>query len=182
MKPISKTGALASMLVALTLAGCAASPNHRSTGQTVDDGVVTTRVKTALITNDKTKARQIDVETYRGEVQLNGFVDSQAAKQAAVAAARDVEGVRKVTDNLQIRDADRSPGQAVDDALISTKVKTALIGDARTKAYQIEVETNSGIVELGGFVDSAEAKAAAAEVASNIEGVNSVRNRLQLRQ
>ncbi len=181
MKHAIKTGVAISLLT-LALVGCAGTPAHRSTGQAVDDSVINTRVNTALIGNDKTKARQIDVEVYRGEVQLNGFVDSEAAKTAAVATARGIEGVRGVKDNLQIRAADRSAGQVVDDALISTKVKTALIGDSRTKAYQIEVATNAGIVELGGFVDTAEAKAAAAEVASNIEGVSSVKNRLQLRK
>jgi hyperosmotically inducible protein len=175
-------GLLASMLVTLALTGCASSPSQRSTGQVVDDSVVTTRVKTALIGNDETKARQIDVETYRGAVQLNGFVDTEASRTAAVATARSIEGVQSVKDNLQIRAADRSAGQVVDDTLISTKVKTALIADSRTKGYQIEVATNDGIVELGGFVDSAEAKQAAADLASKVEGVNSVRNRLQLRQ
>jgi hyperosmotically inducible periplasmic protein len=166
----------------LAMTGCAGTAAHRSTGEAVDDSVVTTRVKTALIGNEQTKARQIDIEVYRGDVQLNGFVDSAAAKSAAVATARGIEGVHSVKDNLQIRAADRSAGQVVDDTLISTKVKTALIGDSRTKAYQIDVATNAGVVELGGFVDSVEAKRVAAELASRVEGVSSVRNRLELRQ
>jgi hyperosmotically inducible protein len=182
MKHMKKSGVVTSLVLAMALAGCAGTAAHRSTGEAVDDSVINTRVKTALISNDQTKARQIDVEVYRGDVQLNGFVDSEAARASAVATAKGIEGVQSVKNNLQIRDADRSTGQAMDDALISTKVKTALVGDSRTKAYQIEVATNSGIVELGGFVDSAEAKQVASEVASQVEGVSSVRNRLQLRQ
>lgn len=182
MNRVKTSGVLTSLVIALTLTGCAGTAGHRSTGESVDDSVVSTRVKTALIGNEQTKARQIDVEVYRGAVQLNGFVDSAVAKSAAVATARGVEGVQSVKDNLQVRAADRSAGQVVDDTLISTKVKTALIGDSRTKAYQIEVATNAGVVELGGFVDSAEAKQVAAELAAKVEGVNSVKNRLQLRQ
>ena len=81
MKHATKTGVAASMLLTLALAGCAGTPAHRSTGEAVDDSVVNTRVNTALIGNDKTKARQIDVEVYRGNVQLNGFVDSDRRRQ-----------------------------------------------------------------------------------------------------
>lgn len=167
-------------VLAMLAAGCAGTASQRSTGQVVDDGVLTSRVKTALIKNDDTKARQIDVEVYQGEVQLNGFVDSNAAKMAAANTAKGVEGVRAVRNNLQIR-ADRSAGEVLDDGLIVAKVKAALIGDSRTKAHQIEVKSNAGMVQLGGFVDSASSKAAAAEVARSVEGVKSVDNDLEVK-
>lgn len=185
MKTINKTSSccvaalFAGML--LVVAGCASTASQRSTGETVDDGVLTSRVKTALIKNDQTKARQIDVETYKGEVQLNGFVDTAAEKSAAATTAKGVQGVQSVKNNLQIR-ADRSAGDVVDDTIIIAKVKSALIGDSRTKAHQIEVESNGGIVQLGGFVDSAASKKAAAEIAGSITGVKSVSNDLEVRQ
>jgi osmotically-inducible protein OsmY len=73
---------------------------------------------------------------------------------------------------------DRSAGQVIDDSVLTGKVKTALIADSRTKAYQINVTTKEGIVHLNGVVDSTAAKIAATEVAQAIEGVKAVDNEL----
>ena len=72
-------------------------------------------------------------------------------------------------------------GRVVDDSVITGKVKAALIADPTTKAHQIEVETFKGTVQLSGFVDDAEARRRAGEVAKNIEGVKDVKNSLTLR-
>lgn len=174
--------AIAAFAVTLLVSACASGPGQRSAGETVDDGVVLTQVKSALIGNEATKARQIDVEVYRGEVQLNGFVDSQEAKSAATTTAREVEGVKNVRNNLQIRAADRSAGQVVDDGVIATKVKSALVSDARTKAYQIEVAVNAGVVQLAGFVDDPDSKAVAEDLADSVKDVKSVKNQIQVRR
>jgi hyperosmotically inducible periplasmic protein len=162
------------------LAGCAGLGN-RTAGEHIDDGVLTARVKTALVGDERTKARQIDVETFKGTVQLNGFVDSAAAKTAATSVARSVKGVARVNNNLQVRAADRTAGQVVDDASITAKVRAALIDDPRTKSHQIEVTTNDGVVQLGGFVDTATNKAAAEQIARRVAGVTRVTNRLEVR-
>jgi len=171
---------LASASAAFGLAGCASTASQRSAGETIDDGALTARVKTALIGDERTKARQIDVETFRGDVQLNGFVDSASAKSAATSVARDVDGVTKVTNNLRVGE-DRTTGEVVDDATINGKVRAALIADDRTKSHQIEVDTNDGVVNLGGFVDTAANKAAAADIAGDVAGVTRVNNRLEVR-
>ena len=181
MNTTFKVKAVSALAVLVALVGCASGAAQRSAGETVDDGVVLAKVKTALVENDLTKARQIDVEVFRGDVQLNGFVDSQAAKAAATTTAKNVAGVRMVNNNLQIRAMDRSAGEVIDDTKIAAQVKTALIGDSRTKAHQIEVQTNAGIVQLGGFVDNAASKAAAAEVAGAVNGVRNVVNGIQVR-
>ena len=72
-------------------------------------------------------------------MQLNGFVGTQAEKSAATKAAQGVSGVKEVRNNLEVKstvmaDADRSPGEVIDDATITAKVKTALIADETTKA------------------------------------------------
>lgn len=72
-------------------------------------------------------------------------------------------------------------GRAVDDSVITGKVKAALIADPTTKAHQIEVETFQGTVQLSGFVDSADARSRATEIAKNVDGVKSVKNSLSLR-
>jgi hyperosmotically inducible protein len=165
---------------AFGLAGCVSTASTRTAGETIDDSTLTARVKTALIGDERTKARQIDVDTYRGDVQLNGFVDSAAARTAAASVAQKVDGVNKVTNNLQVG-ADRTSGEVVDDATINSKVRAALIGDERTKSHQIEVDTNAGVVSLGGFVDTAANKTAAAQLAGDVSGVTRVNNRLEVR-
>jgi osmotically-inducible protein OsmY len=72
-------------------------------------------------------------------------------------------------------------GRAIDDSVITGKVKAALIADPTTKASQIEVETFKGTVQLSGFVDSAESRTRAIEVARNVEGVKNVKNAMELR-
>ena len=146
------------------------------------DANVTASVKSALISNDATKARQINVETQNGVVQLSGFVDSTAAKSAAEMTAKNVEGVKQVENKLLIRDASRSTGQAVDDTVIAAKVKGEIAGKTGLgNATDVNVEVNSGVVELSGFVETADQKAKAADLARSINGVKDVRNNISLK-
>jgi hyperosmotically inducible protein len=165
----------------LSLCACAATDTHRSTGESIDDSTLAVKAKTALIQDDATKARNVDVEVYKGEVQLNGFVDSAEEKAAAQRVVARIEGVKGVRNNLQVQPQSRTSGEVIDDATLTGKVKSALIGDPRTKAYQIEVTTQKGEVLLGGFVDSSAAKSAAGEVAASIDGVKSVNNGIKVK-
>lgn len=171
-------GLLMKCLIVASLAAGAVHAADNAAEKFIDDSTLTTKVKAALIADKDTKARQINVETHQGTVQLNGFVDSTAARAAAVRVARNVEGVRHVDDHLEIRSGDRTAGGFVDDALLTSRVKAALIADKRTKAHQIEVKSYKGTVSLGGFVDSTAAKQAAGAVAAGVDGVNHVDNGL----
>jgi len=87
----------------LTTSGCTASADRRSTGQTVDDTAITARVNTALARDASLgQAMNVDVTTYRGVVQLSGFVNSRQAVQRAGEIANDIDGVRSVENNLQV--------------------------------------------------------------------------------
>jgi hyperosmotically inducible protein len=171
----------AALAVAALLAACASSGTQQSAGEYVDDATVTAKVKTALTDSEEVKARQVDVESYRGVVQLNGFVESTEAKSAATRVASNVDGVREVRNNLSVREPDRSTGEVVDDSMLTAKVKAALIADPVTKAGQINVDTNGGIVQLSGFVDSSAEKSKATEVARTVEGVRDVQNQLDIK-
>ena len=86
-----------------TFLGCAATPQSASTGQIVDDSVITTKVKAAILEEPSLKTLQISVETYKGVVQLSGFVDSsQSVKKAGEVAGR-VAGVVSVKNNLTVK-------------------------------------------------------------------------------
>ncbi len=76
----------------------------------------------------------------------------------------------------------QTAGEVVDDGVVTAKVKARLVDDPVTKAYQIEVETFKGTVQLSGFVDSAEARARAQQLASNVGGVKDVKNSLEVRK
>jgi osmotically-inducible protein OsmY len=103
---IRKTSAallIAVMLGTTAMVGCNSTPSQQSTGQAIDDGVVTAKVKAKLIEDPVTKAHQINVETFKGTVQLSGFVESDQARTRALALAKDVDGVKNVKDALEVR-------------------------------------------------------------------------------
>jgi hyperosmotically inducible protein len=170
------------LVVTMAMVACASTRTQKSAGEQIDDSVTTGRVKAALIADPVTKAHQIDVEVFKGTVQLNGYVDSAASKTRATEIARNTRGVGSVNNNLAVRTADRSGETVVDDGVITTKVKAALAGDARTKAHQVNVETHEGVVQLSGFVDNAEAKSTASELARAVEHVRSVNNQIDVKK
>jgi len=94
---------LAAWMAATVVVGCTSTPTQQSAGQAVDDGVVTAKVKAALVADPVTKAHQINVETFKGTVQLSGFVDSAEAATRATSLAKDVGGVKDVKNSLQVR-------------------------------------------------------------------------------
>ena len=177
-------GFISAVMVVLSLAAvaCASTRTTKSPGEQVDDTVTTASVKAALIADPVTKAHQIDVETFKGTVQLNGFVDSSASKERASTVAKSTKGVTAVRNNLTVKTTERSGEAVVDDAAITTKVKSALAGDPRTKAHQVNVETREGVVQLSGFVDTSEAKATAEDIARAVDNVKSVDNELDVKK
>lgn len=99
---------LVSLFAAATAFGCAATPEHRSTGQFVDDGALTAKVKTAIASEaGADKAMNVNVTTYGGTVQLSGFVDSPQTALRAEQIARSVQGVRSVKNDLNVASARR---------------------------------------------------------------------------
>jgi hyperosmotically inducible protein len=83
--------------------GCAASATKDSTGEYVDDSTITTKVKSALLGDEAVKSFEIKVETFKGVVQLSGFVDSADQKNAAEKDASAVAGVKDVKDNISVK-------------------------------------------------------------------------------
>ena len=176
IKLIAITGALA------MVSACSSTRTQQSAGEVIDDSVLTSKVKVALIDDPVTKAGQINVETFRGVVQLGGFVDNAQAKEQATKVARSVTGVKEVRNDLRVSTPQATVGQAIDDGTLTASVKSKLVEDPTTKAHQINVETQKGVVQLTGFVDSTASKARAGELAGSVDGVATVRNDLEIRQ
>jgi hyperosmotically inducible periplasmic protein len=145
------------------------------------DTAITARVKTALIRNDATKAREINVETEHGIVQLSGFVDSEQMKAAATSTAEAIPGVQEVRNELIVRAGDRTVGHAMDDAVIAAKVKSDLSADAGlATAVNVNVEVRNRVVQLSGFVSSTIQKQQAERIARRVAGVTDVRNSIAI--
>ena len=104
MNQISKY--LSSVLLALTLVtavGCSSTSKQEGTGEYVDDTVITSKVKAAVFNEPMLKSAEINVETFKGVVQLSGFVSSQAAANKATEVARGVGGVKSVKNDMRIK-------------------------------------------------------------------------------
>jgi osmotically-inducible protein OsmY len=97
------TGYCVLLTVVVTFVACASAAKHESTGEYIDDSVITTKVKSLLASDDFLKSFQISVETYKGIVQLSGFVNSQNAVNKAVQIAQSVKGVTSVKNNLIVK-------------------------------------------------------------------------------
>ncbi|MCK9365097.1 MAG: BON domain-containing protein [Syntrophales bacterium] len=87
----------------VTLAACASTRTRESAGEYVDDSVITTKVKSLLSADDFLKSFQISVETYKGTVQLSGFVNSQKAIDQAVKITMGVKGVKALRNNMVVK-------------------------------------------------------------------------------
>jgi osmotically-inducible protein OsmY len=90
-------------LTLLTAVGCASTHKHEGTGEYVDDSVITTKVKAAILNEPGLNSAEINVETFKGEVQLSGFVTSRADINKAVAVARSVGGVKSVKNDMRLK-------------------------------------------------------------------------------
>jgi osmotically-inducible protein OsmY len=93
----------ASAIIALALGGCAATHTQEGTGEYFDDTVLTTKVKTVLLKDPMVSGMSVNVETFKGVVQLSGFVKTSAEREQAVRLARGVSGVKQVKNDILIR-------------------------------------------------------------------------------
>ena len=185
-----RTAVLALVTASLFALGCAQS-----------DAGITTKVKSKLAADDTVKAYQIDVDTKGKVVTLSGSVDSEAARDKAVALARETPGVTDVVVNLTVAGApgegtggesgaiiggdapnpepDRPVGEVVDDASITVAVKSKLLGDSVVGGLKIDVDTREGVVTLTGDNMKSQAEIdQAVRLARETSGVKSVENKL----
>ncbi len=103
MKNLKIVSTLIAALMLTTVVGCASTPTQESTGQYVDDTVITTNVKAAILDEPTLKSAEINVETFKGVVQLSGFVRSEANIETAIRVARRVKGVKSVKNDMRLK-------------------------------------------------------------------------------
>jgi osmotically-inducible protein OsmY len=103
MNKFARTSVLLAAVALTTLAGCASTQRHESTGQYIDDTAITTSVKAAILNEPGLKSMEINVETFKGRVQLSGFVSSRASIDRAVVVAQGVKGVTSVANDMRVK-------------------------------------------------------------------------------
>lgn len=101
MQGIARTTLMLAVLTALT--ACSGTPARESTGEYIDDSVITTRVKTAFVEDKTVSALDIKVVTFKGKVQLSGFADNPSEVDRAVDLARKVPGVQSVKNDIRLK-------------------------------------------------------------------------------
>jgi osmotically-inducible protein OsmY len=103
MNAVKGFGAMLTTLLLMTAVGCAPTRTHEGTGQYVDDTVITTKVKAAILGEPGLKSSEINVETFKGVVQLSGFVNSSSDISTATKVARAVDGVTSVKNDMHVK-------------------------------------------------------------------------------
>jgi hyperosmotically inducible protein len=183
-------GAALTAIATTLLIGCNKAPEATSASQSppitvgtvVDDTVITSSVKSALLADAAIKSFDLQVQTRKGTVQLSGFVDSQAQIDQALAVTRGVAGVTAVENGVTLKGTPSTVGTKVDDAVITSSVKTALLAEPGIKSFDISVLTFKGEVQLTGFVNNQAQIGRAARIARSTEGATGVKNELRIKQ
>jgi osmotically-inducible protein OsmY len=103
MKTFQRATSLLSIIAVAGLIGCASTATSESTGQYIDDTAITTKVKAAILEQPTLKSAEINVETFKGVVQLSGFVSSQDNVNTAMNTARSVKGVSSVKNDMRVK-------------------------------------------------------------------------------
>jgi hyperosmotically inducible protein len=166
----------------------ASSVNAGSTAPTttigvkIDDSVITTKVKSALLADDYVKSMDVKVETRKSVVMLSGFADNQAQIDRAMMVAGTVEGVTSVDNQLSIKSGKESIGNKIDDTVITASVKSALLAEASLKSNDISVVTQGGEVQLSGFVENASQLKNAIDVTKKVDGVKKVIDHMTIKK
>lgn len=103
MQPLRYLSVLLLAALLASMLGCASTPQQEGTGEYLDDSVITTKVKAAIFNEPSLKVAEINVETFKGTVQLSGFVRSRADMDKAVEIARGVGGVKSVKSDMRLK-------------------------------------------------------------------------------
>lgn len=103
MKQFKYVSAVLLTMLFVSVMGCHSAPQKESTGEYVDDSYITTKVKAAILNEKTLKSSEINVETFKGVVQLSGFVNSRSDIHRAVEVARSVKGVKSVKNDMRLK-------------------------------------------------------------------------------
>lgn len=165
-------------LAVLLLTSLVACSSGQTVGEEIDDAAIGAAVKSKFTADPEINPFNIDVDVTDGVVRLSGMVEDEATRSEAVKIARNTDHVRRVVNEIEI--GELSMGDRIDDAAITTKVKTALGADPDVDASDIDVDTTDGVVHLSGMASTQAEKDEATKVAKGVKGVKDVKNHLKV--
>lgn len=160
----------------LVLVGCSSTMVPKSTRHA--DSEISSMIENSLSVNDHVNARQVEVQTREGIVYLTGVVDTEEARREAGRVAWRTKDVDGVENYLTV--GERTVGSWLDDAMISSKVKSKLIANSEILARDIDVSSSQGVVTLIGRVSSSTISSDAERIARSTKGVKDVNNELRV--
>ncbi|MFL4558720.1 molecular chaperone OsmY [Yersinia kristensenii] len=163
-------------------AGAKLDSSMKKVDNYMGDSAATAKVKSALLEEKTLKSTDISVETNHGVVTLSGFVTSQAEAETAVDIAKNIEGVKSVSDKLHVKDQkSQSVSEYAGDAATTSSIKAKLLADDIVPSRKIKVETTDGVVQLSGNVENKAQAERAESIAKAVDGVKSVKNDLSIK-
>ena len=166
----------------LAVLGTASAESTRTVGESVDDTAIATQTKFALIDDSTVDAGDINVESHSGRVLLIGFVDSKEQQSEAIKIARNVDYVEDVIDAMVVMPGKRSFGRVIDDEKIHAAIKLKLAdAEGLGGATTVVVDVRNGEALIGGFLESKDPVSDIAKLVRNVEGVEKLHNRLQVK-
>ncbi len=166
-------------LLSVALLASVACATNRPVKEQIDDSVITSKIEAKLGADPQVSGFNVGVDTMGGVVRLSGTVKTEEARQEAEKLARDTRGVVRVENDIEV--GERTLGERLSDAGITTKIKAKLTADPEINPFNIDVDTNEGVVTLSGMVASEANKREAEDLARNTRGVREVNNRLQVK-
>ena len=148
------------------------------------DGWIELKVKSALLFHRSVSGTRTAVSAKDGMVTLRGTASSEAQKELTEEYTKDIEGVKGVKNEIKVstEPPPRSMGEVIDDASITAQVKSALLAHRSTSALRTKVTTREGVVTLSGGVKNQAEKDLATKLTSDIHGVKSVMNNMQVKE
>ncbi len=190
MKPsiFLKVAIVATVLVVNTFPLLAADVTNESTiklkpsvGEKLDDAVITTQVKMALLLHRSTSTFRTEVSTTNGIVIINGSVENSAEKELITKLVEDIQGVKSVENKMTIlKEKTSTVGEKLDDSVITAKVKMALVIHRSTGVLRTSVTTNDAVVTVSGKALNIAEKELVSKVIEDVDGVKSVVNEMNI--
>lgn len=178
MKRLNRSARLLTLLAGLAVLASPALAQNKSAGDHVDDTWLHTKVKSTLTTKG---GAGINIEVYKGQVQLAGYVREEELVKSLPDEASRIAGVVKVYNQIIYVEPGRSAGERLDDGLLATRVEAAMADEDFGSAVDVNTEVDRGVVLLSGFLDSADDRDAVIEVVRRVDGVERVINGINLK-
>lgn len=175
-----RTPLLVLLVMITALVALGACSTTRPVGEQADDHLIASKVKAKLTGDPEINPFNLDVDAVEGVVTLSGRVDDAETRDEALKLARQTAGVKDVVDRIRVSKEHETIGQHIDDATITTKIKAKIAGDSFVNTFNIDVDTQNGVVTLSGRVATAEAREKAESLARETKGVKGVHNDLKV--